>query len=261
MTDIPALLKEAEEALEPFGLAADSMVIFDSREHEHVMLTARGLGYDMEAADFRRARKAATALREAGAGETGSELGTFEIGKPVRLGDCPPGLFLDDYGQLNVKSEYHTAKGAIEAYIGTSGEFFWGDHPQTIENQADQIVRPVTQTPVSLSREPVAPSPTQGDEGALRERLSNAITRERLNLPMKASELTIGVLEDALAALTRPTPPDRGDEAAVTAFGQYWQRNWGWMERHALGSNPPKYQDVFVAGFLAARSPSTGEEG
>lgn len=66
------------------------------------------------------------------------------LGDPCTLETCPPGLFLADaYGTLGMKSEYHTDKGAVEAYIVESGEFFWGDNPQTVERQRAQIVRPV----------------------------------------------------------------------------------------------------------------------
>ncbi|MFA5366299.1 MAG: hypothetical protein WC333_00050 [Dehalococcoidia bacterium] len=44
------------------------------------------------------------------------------------LEDLPPGsLFMTLNMQcLGMKSEYHTDKGAVEAYIVGSGEFFWG---------------------------------------------------------------------------------------------------------------------------------------
>lgn len=68
----------------------------------------------------------------------------IDLGAPCSLEACPPGLFLADaYGTLGMKSEYHTDKGAVEAYIVESGEFFWGDNPQTVERQRAQIVRPI----------------------------------------------------------------------------------------------------------------------
>lgn len=58
------------------------------------------------------------------------------------LRDCPIGLFW--HGEaLCLKTEYGNNEGRIDAYIVESGEFFWGDAPQTIEGQRAQLVRPV----------------------------------------------------------------------------------------------------------------------
>ena len=62
---------------------------------------------------------------------------------PIPLSDCPIGLFINGYGNLCLKSEYRTEKGAIEAYIVDSGEFFWGEATQTVENQLREPVTPV----------------------------------------------------------------------------------------------------------------------
>lgn len=71
---------------------------------------------------------------------------------PCTLAECPPGLFLADaYNTLGFKSEYRTDRGAIEAYIVESGEFFWGDHPQTVERQRLQIVRPISHADAILA--------------------------------------------------------------------------------------------------------------
>lgn len=60
----------------------------------------------------------------------------------MTLTACPVGLFM--YGdELCLKTEYRTARGAIEAYIASTGEFFWGAQPQTVESQLGQIVRPI----------------------------------------------------------------------------------------------------------------------
>lgn len=67
-------------------------------------------------------------------------------GDPGTLGECPIGLFVSDDGEICVKTEYHTAKGAVEAYIVSSGEFFWGAPPQTVESQLQQLVHPVRVT-------------------------------------------------------------------------------------------------------------------
>ena len=59
------------------------------------------------------------------------------------LAACPIGLFLASSGELCLKTEYGNNEGRIDAYIVSTGEFFWGEHPQTIENQRKQIVMPV----------------------------------------------------------------------------------------------------------------------
>lgn len=60
----------------------------------------------------------------------------------VTLAQCPIGLFMV-HGELCLKTEYGNNEGRIDAYIVSSGEFFWGSHPQTIPNQRMQMVVPV----------------------------------------------------------------------------------------------------------------------
>lgn len=62
----------------------------------------------------------------------------------VSLEDCPIGLFYSMNSVLCMKTEYRTYTGAIEAYIIDSGEFFWGDKPQTVQSQINSMVYPVT---------------------------------------------------------------------------------------------------------------------
>ena len=61
----------------------------------------------------------------------------------LALADCPIGLFMSNDGELCLKTEYGNNDGRIDAYIVSSGEFFWGDHPQTIANQRRQLVTPI----------------------------------------------------------------------------------------------------------------------
>jgi hypothetical protein len=61
----------------------------------------------------------------------------------VSLSDCPIGLFVSGRGTLCLKTEYGNNEGRIDAYIVSSGEFFWGASPQTIANQRQQMVRPI----------------------------------------------------------------------------------------------------------------------
>lgn len=60
----------------------------------------------------------------------------------VTLVECPIGLFW--YGDtLCLKTEYGNNEGRIDAYIVESGEFYWGDPPQTIASQRAQLVTPI----------------------------------------------------------------------------------------------------------------------
>lgn len=61
----------------------------------------------------------------------------------TQLANAPVGLFLYGPGVLCLKTEYGNNEGRIDAYIVSSGEFFWGDAPQTIESQRRQLVTPV----------------------------------------------------------------------------------------------------------------------
>lgn len=71
----------------------------------------------------------------------------------VTLADCPIGMFMPAEGdELCLKTEYGNNEGRIDAYIVSSGEFFWGSHPQTIPNQRAQLVRPVDVDVVPLIR-------------------------------------------------------------------------------------------------------------
>lgn len=59
------------------------------------------------------------------------------------LARCPIGLFESEGGELCLKTEYGNNEGRIDAYIVSSGEFFWGSAPQTIASQRKQLVSPV----------------------------------------------------------------------------------------------------------------------
>lgn len=79
----------------------------------------------------------------------------------VQLAACPIGLFLSEGGELCLKTEYGINDGRIDAYIVSSGEFFWGgtSHPQ---DQRRVLVTPVEN--VTLQKKPVA-FRVQGDDG------------------------------------------------------------------------------------------------
>ena len=68
-------------------------------------------------------------------------------GPTVSLASCPIGLFMLKGGLLCLKTEYGNNEGRIDAYIVSSGEFIWGDPPQTISSQREQQVRCVVCPP------------------------------------------------------------------------------------------------------------------
>lgn len=82
----------------------------------------------------------------------------------MTLAECPIGLFMC-HGELCLKTEYGTNEGRIDAYIVSSGEFFWGEQPQTIANQRKQMVTPVES--VTLQKRPVAFRVPQKDGWAI----------------------------------------------------------------------------------------------
>lgn len=88
---------------------------------------------------------------------------------PINLAECPVGLFTSQSGELCLKTEYGNNEGRIDAYIVSTGEFFWGSAPQTIANQRKQLVTPVTTKPViSDAKDMFGPSlgqPVQSEIG------------------------------------------------------------------------------------------------
>ena len=68
---------------------------------------------------------------------------------PVRLKDCPPGLFLWN-GNLCFRSEYatmtETNPNQPDAYVVESGEYFWGG-ASTSKERDELLVQPVALTP------------------------------------------------------------------------------------------------------------------
>jgi hypothetical protein len=67
----------------------------------------------------------------------------IKLGQPCRLAAAPIGLFMSG-DELCLKTEYRTASGRIDAYIVSTGEAFWGRQPQTVQNQINTRVTPVT---------------------------------------------------------------------------------------------------------------------
>lgn len=70
----------------------------------------------------------------------------------VTLADCPIGLFVRGE-TLALKTEYGNNEGRIDAYIVSSGEFFWGKAPQSIASQRATLVRPVDLSALTIERD------------------------------------------------------------------------------------------------------------
>lgn len=73
----------------------------------------------------------------------------MSMAEMIPLAECPIGLFVTAAGELCVKTEYGNNTGRNDCFIVSSGEFFWGDPPQTIASQRRQMVRPVTDEEVA----------------------------------------------------------------------------------------------------------------
>lgn len=64
------------------------------------------------------------------------------LSAPITLEELDKGSLFVYRGTYALKTEYRTKRGAIEAYIVGSGEFFWGG-VTTAEEQAKLEVVPV----------------------------------------------------------------------------------------------------------------------
>lgn len=53
-------------------------------------------------------------------------VGVNGLAYKTTLAECPVGLFIAGSGELCLKTEYGSNEGRIDAYIVSSGEFFWG---------------------------------------------------------------------------------------------------------------------------------------
>lgn len=61
-----------------------------------------------------------------------------------KLSECPPGLFIFN-GSIGFKSEYSTAEGSPDAYVVSSGEYFWGGKADRASRDA-LVVIPIEAT-------------------------------------------------------------------------------------------------------------------
>lgn len=119
-------------------VAADVVVTDASAEWLRVALD------DALAVNGRLRERLAAALAATPAEPATDERVRVLTGEPTTLADCPIGLFKAATGMLCLKTEYGNNDGRIDAFIVDSGEFFWGEAPQTIQSQRAQIVCPVT---------------------------------------------------------------------------------------------------------------------
>lgn len=77
------------------------------------------------------------------------------------LVDAPVGLFWCG-DTLAMKTEYGNNEGRIDAFIVSSGEFFWGHQPQTIASQRASLVTPIDTDSAVTCLATLSPRPAVG---------------------------------------------------------------------------------------------------
>lgn len=142
--------------------------------------------------------------------------GKTEGVKPVQvtLAQCPVGLFWFA-DELCVKTEYGSNEGRIDAFIVSSGEFFWGHAPQTIASQRASLVTPVPDEVLDrLTHQPDTAAQPVGDV----ERVRPVFTPEAIQA---ASEET--------ARLTRELDITNADHIALWLEANKDDSSLGWL--------------------------------
>lgn len=128
-----------------------------------------------------------------------------DAGKPVALAECPIGLFRCG-DALCLKTEYGNNEGRIDAYIVSSGEFFWGDAPQTIASQRAQLVQPI-----ELRRHRAPSAPPDAEIKALRA-LADAAPDFYAYVrcaPVRMSGGVSGLMWDGFTRIFRPAQEEK----------------------------------------------------
>lgn len=149
-----------------------------------------------------------------------------DAGKRVTLAECPIGLFLYA-NELCLKTEYGNDEGRIDAYIVSSGEFFWGDSPQTIESQHRQLVRPVK---VVSARVEAADAEVKALAERLRDsRLSKGWSLQDLAIRAGCTKAHLSGIENSKSA--NPTIGLVGRIAAALEVEPAWLAGWSDAER------------------------------
>jgi hypothetical protein len=95
--------------------------------------------------------------------------------KEVTLAECPPGLFVFD-GTLCFKSAYYADYGSPDAYVVSSGKYFWGGGRDQKERDNLMVL------------------PISGEEVGLQTQL--AMAEERVELATKQLEAFRKKLKD-----------------------------------------------------------------
>lgn len=98
----------------------------------------------------------------------------------VTLTECPVGLFYRG-DNLCLKSEYGNNEGRIDAYIVSSGEFFWGEAPQTIASQREQLVEPFDEDFITHARQDIPDLIAERDELIASRDLSNELAAQAIS--------------------------------------------------------------------------------
>lgn len=106
------------------------------------------------------------------------------------LADCPKGLFVDAQEGLCLKTGYGSSEGRIDAYVVSTGEFFWGDKPQTIDSQRKQTVTPVEKYGINPLDGQACPGLILKDDdaGTIKATLNDVVVREWSYTSDKVSE-------------------------------------------------------------------------
>lgn len=193
---------------------------------------------------------------------------------PVTLAECPIGLFMVD-GQLCLKTEYGNNEGRIDAYIVSSGEFFWGDHPQTIANQRMQMVIPVDDDALvaALTRHQseTGAALTSDGRGAARQAAENwripSSNDDNAEMVPPKDDCVWGFEQGYLAALVKPSEAARVETGWVVEHGGgqgplYWTgESWGkWSGDHRRACRFARRDDAFKVS-LALGDPTDHPNG
>lgn len=139
----------------------------------------------------------------------------------MTLAECPIGLFFSASGELCLKTEYGSNEGRIDAYIVSSGEFFWGSWPQTIESQRAQIVRPVDAAALTAALEG-REEPSQDYRLPCDVRLP-PYTTIRKGCTLDTLMLSLGQREGRPSSDTTFPPPPRSRQAARGGQGSTFE--------------------------------------
>jgi hypothetical protein len=124
----------------------------------------------------------------------------------VTLADCPIGLFRYG-GELCLKTEYGSNEGRIDAYIVSSGEFFWGG-TNTPAAQRKVMVEPVSEIAVSPAPQPNTVPDFRPFIEKSREVLT-AIGEKMTTSPAPVQQMVADLDDETIVKLVRENFSDR----------------------------------------------------